>query len=618
MGRPAARIRRSPQLAWAITGPLALLAVIATATASVGHSPKLSSPWLSLLYLGLFCAAEATTLNIEVRRHGIEMSVTELPLLLALFYLSPLTTVIVRAVACVLVQSSRRAVPVKLAFNMANVAAATAVATLIVTSLGSPHDATPHTWIVLTVAVLVSTFLTIVAVTGVITLVQGPMTPQTLVRAVVPGMVVGAINTAIGLVLLLVIHASAWAVVLIAGLAVAMGFVYRTYAQFRRQHKSLSEIYDLTRAMAESPYDGTLGDVLLHRVRSLLNAEYATLWMPAQGRYPESQLTARADVRGLLDTAVIPLLLRSQAVETGKTMMAGPKVGTDEARTALRKADIKDAIVVPLRSGSAVIGTLEVIGRMHQSSVFTLDDCRLLETIAAHASVAVENSRLVDRLRFDAYHDSLTGLPNRRRTLAALEEAIKVKTPDDVVAIMLFDVDGLREVNNSLGHGAGDKVLVEFAARLRDLCPAAALVTRVGGDDFAVDSGSPTPTPRSRSPPICASRCGIRWRSERSASTSTPRWASPFTRRTVPKPRCCFSEPTLPRIPPNPVRRRSRCSIRAWSRDRSGGWAWPAICAGRSTTRPLRSTSSRRSRCPAARSWASNAWLAGTTRSMER
>jgi len=98
----------------------------------------------------------------------------------------------------------------------------------------------------------------------------------------------------------------------------------------------------------------------------------------------------------------------------------------------------------------------------------------------------VENSRLVDRLRFDAYHDALTGLPNRRRMLAALDEAVKVRAPGEVVAVLLYDVAGLRDVNDSLGHTAGDKVLTEVASRLRSLAPPAALVARVGGDEFAV------------------------------------------------------------------------------------------------------------------------------------
>src|SRR5207247_7383333 len=90
------------------------------------------------------------------------------------------------------------------------------------------------------------------------------------------------------------------------------------------------------------------------------------------------------------------------------------------------------------------------------------------------------------RLRFDAQHDALPGLPNRRRILAALEEAVKVRAPGEVVAVIQFDVSGLRDVNESLGHAAGDKLLAEVARRLRSLAPAAALVARVGGDEFVM------------------------------------------------------------------------------------------------------------------------------------
>ena len=203
-------------------------------------------------------------------------------------------------------------------------------------------------------------------------------------------------------------------------------FVYRSYAQFVGQHRSLAELYELTRAMADAGRDGTLPDVLLVRVRELLQAEYATLWLPAQGRYPELLLSARVDDPGLLDFGNTPPALRERAVAEGATVVVGPRAGDGSLRAQLREAGIKDAIVVPLRSGAAVIGSLEVTGRLGDLTQFGPADVRLLETLAAHAAVAVENSRLVDRLRFDAYHDALTGLPNRRRLLASLEEAVKV------------------------------------------------------------------------------------------------------------------------------------------------------------------------------------------------
>ncbi|MDT4987023.1 MAG: hypothetical protein QOI74_1117, partial [Micromonosporaceae bacterium] len=137
-------------------------------------------------------------------------------------------------------------------------------------------------------------------------------------------------------------------------------------------------------------------------------------------------------------------------------------------------------------SGDAVIGTLEVVNRLGDTANFTADDVRLLETVSAHGGVAVENSRLVDRLRFDAYHDALTGLPNRRRLLGALDESIGAQAHREVVAVLLFDIADLREVNESLGHTAGDDLVAEFARRLRGLAPAAALVARVGGDEFGL------------------------------------------------------------------------------------------------------------------------------------
>ena len=421
------------------------------------------------------------------------MLLTEIPLVLALFYMSPVSLVLVRLVALLIVQVARRTNFVKVAFNLASVGCGTAVAAWIVAVHRPLADLTPthstlppRTWIVLLGAVLVELLITAANTFGVIYLVQGPMTPAILTRAAGPVIVMGCVNAVLGLVVLLVIQFTLWVFVLLAVVTAGLYVVYRTYTEFLRQHRRLSEIYDVTKAVSENSYDGTLADVLLKRVRELVRAEYATLWLAGSGRYRESTLTARADAKGLLDTSATPASLRSLALENGATVAAGGKLGDDELRRRLRESNTKDAIVVPLRSGGAMIGSLEVVGRMVDGKSFTDDDVRLVEALAAHTSVAVENNRLVDRLRFDANHDTLTGLPNRRRMLASLGEAVKISAPGDVVAVMIFDSDGLRDVNDSLGRAAGDKLIVEFASRLRRLCPAAALVGRVGGDGFCV------------------------------------------------------------------------------------------------------------------------------------
>ncbi len=485
MPRLASTSGRPQWVAYYLAIPLAVL-TIALVIPFVGRQPmSVTELPKALLYLVLIIASQAIVLRFEVRRHSVSVTIGELTLLLALFYLSPVLVIVVRAIACLIVQLAQRNSLVKVVYNLTSVSLATAVAALVVAT--RPQDeVTPSTWIVLAVAVAASSVTSLAAVIAVICLVQGIPPWRSLVSAATSVLGVAAVNIMIGLIVLQVIQGEPWSVVLLVGLMTLLVFVYRSYAQFTVQHRSLSELYELTQAMNDAGRDGTLPDVLLVRVRELLQAEYATLWLPAQGRYPEVLLSARVDAPGLLDESKTPPMLRERAVAEATTLVVGPRVGESGLRALIRGSGVKDAIVVPLRSGSAVIGALEVAGRLGEVAQFGQADVRLLETLAAHAAVAVENSRLVDRLRFDAYHDALTGLPNRRRVLALLEEAVKVRAPSEVVAVLVFDIDGLRDVNDSLGHDAGDRLIREVATRLRSLAPAAALVGRGGSDEFVM------------------------------------------------------------------------------------------------------------------------------------
>jgi diguanylate cyclase (GGDEF)-like protein len=449
-------------------------------------------PWRNLalapVFIALMTLSGLAPLRFDVRRQGFSVLLTDVPWLLATFYLSPLVVLLVRVTSSVLSPALYRQGVIKLTFNVASIAAGTSVANLIVHAFPlDRQDMGPGTWATLGSAVFAGQSLTTVAVGGVIILLQGWGYIHQFLHSAWPVLVVVGVNIIFGLVMLLALQQSGYAILLLIALAAVLGMVYRAYAQFLRQHKSLSEMYDLTRVVGATVHDGTLPDVLLSRVRALMQAESATLWLPEQGRHSEVLLSSLFDYAGLLDNPPTPDTLRFRAFKTGETVFAGPKHGTYEMQAELRKREVKDAIVVPLRSGTVVIGTLEVAGRLGDQFAFSLDDVRLLETLAAHAGVAVENARLVDRLRFDANNDPLTELANRRRMLEALGEAVKARAPGEVVAVLLFDVVELRQVNDSLGHAAGDKVLCEVARRLRALAPPAALVARVGDDEFAVE-----------------------------------------------------------------------------------------------------------------------------------
>lgn len=99
-----------------------------------------------------------------------------------------------------------------------------------------------------------------------------------------------------------------------------------------------------------------------------------------------------------------------------------------------------------------------------------------------------ERKAAEERLQHSALHDSLTGLPNRALFVQSLESALTNlrNHPESVLAILLLDLDGFKYVNDSLGHLAGDRLLVGIARRLLTCVRAGDTVARLGGDEFAI------------------------------------------------------------------------------------------------------------------------------------
>ncbi len=92
-----------------------------------------------------------------------------------------------------------------------------------------------------------------------------------------------------------------------------------------------------------------------------------------------------------------------------------------------------------------------------------------------------------ERIRWAATHDPLTDLPNRLALQEELESAIAIAHgTDEQIGLMLFDVDNLKRINDTLGHDAGDALLRVFARRLTAVAPAGATIGRLGGDEFAI------------------------------------------------------------------------------------------------------------------------------------
>jgi diguanylate cyclase (GGDEF)-like protein len=91
------------------------------------------------------------------------------------------------------------------------------------------------------------------------------------------------------------------------------------------------------------------------------------------------------------------------------------------------------------------------------------------------------------RLEFIAHHDSLTGLPNRLQCQMRLEHGVAyARRHERLLAVLFVDIDRFKTINDTLGHDAGDQVLVQFARRLRQCVREVDTVARQGGDEFIV------------------------------------------------------------------------------------------------------------------------------------
>ena len=141
-----------------------------------------------------------------------------------------------------------------------------------------------------------------------------------------------------------------------------------------------------------------------------------------------------------------------------------------------------------------MIGTIMLANRFGIERGYSAEDLRLLEALANNASVALQYDRLEqaviklralqEQLHHQAYHDPLTDLPNRSLFMERVrEELARRRRP---IAVLFIDVDDFKTVNDSLGHGVGDALLVSVAGRLRDCVRPQDIVARLGGDEFAV------------------------------------------------------------------------------------------------------------------------------------
>jgi diguanylate cyclase (GGDEF)-like protein len=152
----------------------------------------------------------------------------------------------------------------------------------------------------------------------------------------------------------------------------------------------------------------------------------------------------------------------------------------------LKESNLQSAIVVPLMIGDRVLGTLGIF-HLNPEGKFSKEDQHLLSLFAQHASIAMENAMLFEKIRQMARIDEVTGLLNRRAFKEIGEyEVNRAKRLGHPVSLAMIDLDNFKHINDTFGHNAGDLALKETARIFRENIRNIDIIGRYGGDEATI------------------------------------------------------------------------------------------------------------------------------------
>ena len=456
-------------------------------------------------------------MNVEFRRQAHTFTLAGTPLLIGVLVVSPDLFVVTRLAASVLAFLWQRVSVDKTAYNTAAYAFEAAASAMLVHLLLRPQHGLDLRSAVILIAVLAAVDHVISALVLVMIRVHnGPLSRTDVIQVLTPAFILSVTSSMVALnVVILIEHGilGTAIAVLVLGIVVAG---YRSYAATRYRHQSLTLVHEFVTGGVGAHSLETLAEELLSRIRRLLRATTVEVMIVDSDTDGDKRDDSRGNSRGngrgenndniradrpksavgsaltlavdeddhlhishndfdTNDWVVVRMLTQQEPLLAGRTTK-DPGV-----RHWLTGHGFRDAMMVALPDSSGIQGTLRVTDRFGETTTFTAEDLTLLQTLAGHLAVALRSTRL----GHDATHDSLTGLPNRR-ALYTDGQARLVKAPGRRRALLLLDLDKFKEVNDSLGHYAGDQLLVEVGARLRGHMRGGDLLTRLGGDEFAI------------------------------------------------------------------------------------------------------------------------------------
>ncbi|MDO8390604.1 MAG: EAL domain-containing protein [Actinomycetota bacterium] len=448
-----------------------LTAVGALGVPHFGDSLEPTRWWVVPLVAFAFAVAERTVFHLEFRREAISFSLSEVPTAFALLYLAPGPAIGARVVGSMIaIAYARRSKWYKLVFNATLFAAETVVAYAVarfVVELGNGSQAV--TLLALIPATGLATIIGSLMVSAVISFVEGSFRKRAMGELRVSSWV-APMNAVVAATVVAPAMIDPWLVLMSLIPLVAVWGIMRSRGNLEQRFRDLTDLHGFVGRVGRSL---DLGEVVL---------------------------AAASEVASLLRVGRVGIVVFTEHDEPvrhdiGEPLPALPHASDDPlwaavfaTSTAVEPPGITGALAIAVRDGEGIVGLIVAAGREGAQMRFRPTDEVRLATLAEQFTPNVRKATLHQQIDFEARHDALTGLPNRSQFERLVNAALRHHPISDEVqpVIMLMDLDRFKEVNDTLGHHAGDAVLVTFAQRLSNTIGPGDLLARLAGDEFAL------------------------------------------------------------------------------------------------------------------------------------
>ena len=472
----------------AYIGGLTLLA-IALAALLVLHFPPLEShrllPWPLLAVV--FIVTDFVQMRVPSDGQATQFDLLGVPVVVGAVYTSRVGLIAAVLIGITVTSCLSRSPLHRSLFNVVNHVIGLTLARIVLGVVLGPHSSPigARGLGAEALSCLVFGAATTAGVVGAVWLSVGRPAPGYLRKVANHSLLVFPVSAVMAVITIAVMHEEAWGLALLVAPALSLGVWYRSVDRSNTRFANLEKLYDFTVRLSQLSDTDEIINVTLAESRRTLGADRVELRLPAQlggircvlanGETverdfdPMNQLEAK--VAADLSTVLIPSSRRS-SIPDGYNM--------------------RDLMAVPVPLGELGTAVMVVGDNTLRDETFDSEDLRFFEAFAANLGTALTSSQRLDWLRLEvaarehqALHDSLTGLGNRTLFSTWVDDALRKRRPQQRVGVMVMDLDGFKDINDTLGHHTGDAVLKEVAGRVLLGLGADRLAARLGGDEFA-------------------------------------------------------------------------------------------------------------------------------------